>query len=238
VDLHIHTCLSPCAEKDMTPRVIAGRAAAAGLDLIGICDHNSAENALAVRAAGAREGVAVVGGMEVSSREEIHLLALFGDDRRMSGFQQVVYDHLPGRNDERAFGAQLVIDEDDGITGRNERLLIGATDLSVEDIVGAIHGMGGLAVASHVDREGFSITGQLGFIPEGLELDALELSAGAAPGAEAAIPGRRGLPVIRSSDAHRPEEVGRACTVMLMKRADFGEVVMALHGDGGRKVLG
>src|SRR5450756_872374 len=61
-DLHVHTCLSPCSGLDMSPREVVNAALQKGLDLIGICDHNSAENVRAVKNAGVRNGLMVLGG--------------------------------------------------------------------------------------------------------------------------------------------------------------------------------
>ena len=43
-DLHLHSCLSPCADDDMTPYNIAGMAMLLGLQLLALTDHNSAKN--------------------------------------------------------------------------------------------------------------------------------------------------------------------------------------------------
>ena len=48
-DLHMHSCLSPCAEDDMTPANIAGLAKLAGAELIAVTDHNAADNLPAVQ---------------------------------------------------------------------------------------------------------------------------------------------------------------------------------------------
>jgi hypothetical protein len=176
MDLHIHTCLSPCGESDMVPTRIVSRARQLGLDAIAVCDHNASENVHPVRAAGLAQGLAVFMGMEVTSREEIHVLALFGEDRGLELMQKLVESNLHGVNDEELFGPQYIVDERDYVSGVCERLLIGATDLSVEAVVEGIHRFGGLAVASHVDRGVYSVISQLGFIPPGLALDAIELS--------------------------------------------------------------
>ena len=136
-DLHVHTCLSPCSSLDMSPREVVNAALEKGLDLIGVCDHNSAENALAVKKAGSRNGLMVLGGMEVTSSEEAHLLVFFEDDDDLLGFQEFIYRHLAGTNDEHAFGMQVVADDEDGVTGFCDRLLIGATSLPAEAIVAA-----------------------------------------------------------------------------------------------------
>ncbi|MHC4426110.1 MAG: PHP domain-containing protein, partial [Planctomycetota bacterium] len=175
-DLHLHTCLSPCADAQMQATAIVKRAKKVGLDMIGICDHNSAENVAAVVKAGAREGLPVIAGIEITSSEEAHILGLFDTERDLMPLQDEVYENLSGENNEEACGPQTIVDEWDRVVGTNRRLLIGATALTVEQVVEAIHRRAGLAIASHVDRERFSLIGQLGFVPEGLSLDALEVS--------------------------------------------------------------
>src|SRR4030066_503517 len=76
-DLHIHTCLSPCTELDMAPKRILNTTKKKGIDIIAICDHNSSENSPAVLNAARKMHITVLPGMEVTSREEVHVLALF-----------------------------------------------------------------------------------------------------------------------------------------------------------------
>lgn len=229
-DLHVHTCLSPCAHNEMTPTAIVGQAKTRGLDMIGICDHNSAENVAAVAKAGHRASVSVIPGIEVTSREEVHVLGWFQTREALMRMQAVVYDHLPGENDPRAFGRQTVVDQWDRTTGINTNLLIGATTLTLEQVVGAIHDCGGLAVASHVDRPSFGLVGQLGFIPEGLELDALEVS----PRAPVKDWGR--FPLVTSSDAHCLEDIGQSCSRFLVQEGTVEEIGKAFRQEDGRRV--
>lgn len=139
--------------------------------MIAICDHNSAENVQAVIRAAEKVGLAVIGGMEITSREEVHVLGLFQEDLLLNAVQDVIYDNLQGENDPGIFGEQLVMDGQDRVIRRNRRLLIGATNLSLDEVVRIIHEFNGLAIASHVDRPSFSVLSQLGFIPEDLQLD-------------------------------------------------------------------
>jgi predicted metal-dependent phosphoesterase TrpH/anti-sigma regulatory factor (Ser/Thr protein kinase) len=214
----------------MKAAAIVKQAGLVGLDMIAICDHNSAENVSAVARAGAREGLAVIGGMEVTSQEEVHILALLGAEEPLMDLQDMIYKNLPGENDIEAFGPQTIVDEWDNEVGTNSKLLIGATTLTVEQIVDAIHERGGLAIASHVDRERFSLIGQLGFIPKGLELDAVEVSPRATS--------REGYdyPVVSSSDAHFLSDIGRSTTAFAVEEASFAELRKALRGEGGRRV--
>jgi len=214
----------------MTPGAVVRRAREAGLDMIGICDHNTGGNAAAVVRAGARAGLVVLPGMEVTSREEVHLLGLFAHEEELMNLHRIVQENLPGENDEETFGPQVLVDEEDRILGISTKLLIGATELSVEEIVDLIHRFGGLAIASHVDRPSFSLVGQLGLIPEGLALDAVEVSAAG-----------RGLtwdpyPTVTSSDAHVLSEVGKSPTVLLAEEPGFEELEKALRKENGRRV--
>ena len=174
-DLHIHTCLSPCGELDMTPKRIIDRALQRGLDIIAITDHNSAENVGVAMQVARAKGVTVLPAMEITSSEEVHVLALFESLEGVLQMQERVYENLPGGiNDERHWGQQVVVNENDEVLGFNKRLLIGATGITLSALVNEIHAAGGLAIASHVDRPYFSVISQLGFIPEDVKFDALE----------------------------------------------------------------
>ncbi len=240
-DLHIHTCLSPCAEAEMMPNAIVKAAKTKGLDVIGICDHNSAENVRALVRSAEGEALVVLGGLEVISREEVHVLGLFdssANDGGLQAMQRVVYENLPGENDLDAFGEQLVCGEDDSIVGRNTRLLVGGTTLTLEQVVKAIHDLDGVAIASHVDRERSGIVGQLGFVPEGLALDALELSRRAGGREQwGAIGLASGLPFVWFSDAHSLDGIGAASTSFEIESPCVDEIKKALRSQDGRRVV-
>ncbi|MEW5693728.1 MAG: PHP domain-containing protein [Candidatus Hydrogenedentota bacterium] len=232
-DLHLHTCLSPCAELEMSPRKIVNRAIETGMDIIGICDHNSCENVSAVRKCAQKTGLTVIRGIEVTSREEVHILALFDDDENMLYMQKIVYDNLSGENNEKLYGEQVVVNEFDEVVEFNRKLLIGATNLSVDDIVEKIHELNGLAIASHIDRQSFSIIGQLGFIPTNVKLDAVEVIATPKVYEYENLL----LPVIISSDAHRLDEIGQRFTQFYLKEPSFLEIKKSFLGEEGRRVV-
>ena len=238
-DLHVHTCLSPCGDFSMLPTLIIMKAKERNLDIIGICDHNTTENVMAVKKAGAMKGVTVIGGIEITSQEEVHILALFDNDADLVSIQNTVYEHLPGENDEDAFGEQLIVDEKDRILGINKKLLIGATTLMVEQIVEIVHKLGGTAIASHVDREAFGIIGQLGFIPEGLDIDGLEVSPlNSVKDVRARLPQVSNFPVVSFSDAHYLEDIGKRTTSFLIEEPSIEELGKAFRDVEGRKILG
>lgn len=238
VDLHVHTCLSPCADDEMSPLAIIRQAKKKGLDVIGICDHNSTKNVAAVRQAGQREGLAVIGGIEVCSEEEVHILGLFDEEKNLRDMQRLIDQNLHGENNPELFGQQCLCDEQDVVVGREAKLLIGATMLSVEEVVENIHRLGGLAVASHIDRDSFSLFSQLGFVPEGLQIDALEVSLRySVEEARNCFPQTRGYPLVHFSDAHRLEEIGIAFTTFTGDEFSVTELQKALLGEDGREVI-
>jgi hypothetical protein len=237
-DLHIHTCLSPCAELQMTPLAIVKTASERGLDIIGITDHNSAENVMATKRAAKDRGITVLAGIEITSAEEVHILAFFDNIENLMKLQDIVYENLmPGENDPERFGDQIVVNENDEVMGFNKRLLIAATTLSAHSVVNLIHSLGGLSIASHVDREAFSIISQLGFIPEDLKFDALEMSPAIdRTRAETLFKDYRSFAWISSSDAHYLKDINKRNTSLFLEAPTIKEIASALKNIGGRKV--
>jgi len=222
----------------MYPRALVEKAADERLDVIAVCDHNSSENTEYVIRAASKYGIKVIPGMEISSSEEVHITALFESTENLYKIQHLVYNSLPGSNREEIFGCQAIVNDLDEVEGFNEKLLIGATTRPLEEWVKAVHDLGGLAVASHIDRESFSIISQLGFIPPDLRLDALEISPlTGIPEARKEFPELYRMPFITSSDAHFIKDIGKAFTMVRMHHASLGELKLALAGLEGRRVL-
>jgi len=237
-DLHIHSCLSPCGGEEMKPQAVVDRAMTVGLDMIAICDHNSAENLAAFIEAGKKEGLAVLPGMEVASREEIHLLAIFNRTEDCLTLQSWVYQHLLGKNEEDIFGPQILVNEQSETIGHNDKMLIGATLLPFEQIVSFVGTLQGVAIASHIDRQAFSLLGQLGFIPEGVSLDGLEISPRTSlEKARSQFRSYQDFAFVRFSDAHSLEEIGKASTRFLLEERTSAEIKMALHSQEGRRIV-
>ena len=237
-DLHMHSCLSPCSDWTMSPKKIIQKSREVGLDLIALCDHNSAENAGAAMREGNKQGLPVLPGLEICSREEVHILALFEALDPALEMQAYVYANLPGENNSEVFGFQVIANEEDEVMGENPRLLIGATRLGLHDIVEKTHVLGGISLASHVDRPAYGIINQLGFIPEDLNLDGLEVSSRIKL-AEAAqtIPGIGNYSCVTASDAHYPNDIGKAFTVFQLAGPTLAEIRLALAKKDGRRIL-
>jgi len=216
----------------MTPRRIINAAVAKGLQIIAIADHNSAENTAVAITTGMNYGITVLPAMELTSQEEVHVLALFDSLKNIFAMQEIIYDSLQsGVNDKTGLGYQLVVNEMDEILAYNKRLLLGATALSLGDLVRDIHSFGGMAVASHIDRQHFSVISQLGFIPDDVVFDALEISyAMGAHEAKSQFICYNGIPWVTSSDAHRLEDIGRKYTTFLLNEPSFDEISLAFKG--------
>jgi 3',5'-nucleoside bisphosphate phosphatase len=177
IDLHIHSALSPCSHHDMTPNNIINMADLKGLDFIAITDHNTAENLQVFMTCAEGKNVLVIPGMEIETREEVHLICLFKKLEGALKMQTIVYSALPDiPNREDIFGQQLIMDSEDNVVGNIGKLLISATSLSIDDVVLTVRDLDGIVIPAHIDRESYSIVSNLGLIPPYLGFNYLELS--------------------------------------------------------------
>lgn len=222
IDLHVHSCLSPCGDLEMSPKLIAREARACGLGAVALCDHNSALNCPAFRSACLAEGLLGIYGLEMTTREELHVLCLFAQAEAALELGDLVYARLvSGPYDAERFGDQVYVDENEVILGSVEKHLIGAVDLSLAEAAAETARRGGIFVPAHIDRSTFSVSSQLGFLPDG-SYDAVEITR---PGAVASA---RGYPAIASSDAHFPGDIGIRHTVVEVEELSFEAIRDAL----------
>ena len=223
----------------MSPRNIVAQASRLGLDFIAVCDHNSAENVFAVRKAAELVGIEVLGGMEITTEEEVHVLAWFDkyQDDQLLSLQRIVYENLARIGQWKDIREQVVANELDEVVGFNTRPLVSATSLSVETTVEIIHSLHGAAIAAHIDREGFGILGQLGFIPAGLPLDAVEISLRTSY-REAREKFRVPYPFTTSSDAHFLEDIGRASMIFRLSSATIEAIKECLASGERARCVG
>jgi hypothetical protein len=232
-DLHVHTCLSPCADEEMSPQSIVRTAIEASVDIIAVTDHNSGKNVSAVMAAAADLPLTVIPGVEVQSREEVHLLSFFGSVKVLEEWDAFIYQHLPDvRNDPEIFGYQPIVDKEGYVLRFEEKLLINSLDLSVEEVVTGIGDRGGICIPAHVDREAFSMINQLGYIPPELPIAAVEITG--SQGGE--VP--EGYAVVTASDAHFLRDIGSRRTLFLLEAPTVAEIQEGLRGEEGRRITG
>ena len=237
-DLHIHTVLSPCGSLEMSPELIVNEAIVKGLDMIAITDHNSTRQCKAVIDAGMDRGLKVIGGVELNTREEVHCLALFEDIETLDVFQTYLDDFLPDiPNDPGMFGHQVWVNRKEEIEGEEPRLLLSGLEQSIEDVERKVHSLNGIFIPAHVDRPMYGIFFQLGFIPDTLHCDALEVSSRARPSFFESTKIRDNYPIISNSDAHDLSMIGNSFTTFLMETPTFIELKRAIKGEEGRKTL-
>ena len=221
-DLHIHSCLSPCANLEMSPSEIVTRAVAAGIDGIALTDHQSARNTPAIAECARRAGLKCLFGMEVQTAEEVHTVALFDTTEQALALTDWVYAAMPKRvNDPETFGDQPVVTWDDDIVEMEWRILAMGCRRTIPETAAKVHELDGLYIAAHIDRPNFSVISALGAIPEpppttncqqptAKYFDAVELSRTADESLW--LPKAAGYAVIRSSDAHNLDDVVRVWT--------------------------
>ena len=226
-DLHIHSCLSPCGDMLMTPNNIVGMAFIKQLDAIAVCDHNTAENLPAVKEAADMMGVLLLPGMELTTREEAHMLCYFPDVDSCLAFSRVVHEHLPPiPNRPEFFGRQVRMNGQDEEIGEEEKLLISALDWSFEECEKQIHMHGGLCVPAHINRGSNGVLNALGFLPGGVKYDALEIS----DSAKMPEMDLSGVRILRSSDAHYLENILEPTFTMEVREKSVRSLFEAIAG--------
>ena len=232
-DMHIHSVLSPCGDIDMSPSAIVETAKARGMDIIGLTDHNSTLNADVTRRLGEKVGLHVLMGAEVTTKEEVHCLAFMPTTEKLAEFQAFLDSRVVFfENDPDKFGYQLVVDEEENITGEVSHLLINALDLPMLELQQEVYRMGGIFIPAHIDRPTFSLSSQLGFVPSGLRFHAMELSYYCKRDGYRFLethPWFSDLNFIQSSDAHFVPDIAKINSVLEMPFFSFDNFRDALR---------
>lgn len=206
IDFHIHSCLSPCASLEMSPRAIVSQAKKAGLDCIALSDHCCAENLPAFHEACHELGMPCLYGIEATTMEDVHVLCLFDQLKPALDFGEAIYASLQDfPNDPDRFGDQPIVTVDGEITGFAEKLLIGSTDLSFFDLVPMVLKANALCIPAHIDRSCYGALAHLGFLPD-LPYSAVGIVGSSVPKQA------RPWPVVRFSDSHQLNHLGRRFT--------------------------
>lgn len=210
-DLHIHSCLSPCADNDMTPANIAGMASLCGLGIVALTDHNSTKNCRAFFAAAKKYGIVAVAGMEMTTAEEVHVVILFPTLESAEEFDREYQNYrLLYRNKTEIFGDQLIVDENDNVVGVEENLLINASTLSIDDAAKMAEKYGAAIFPAHIDREENGIISMLGALPESPFFPTVELNDVAKKDEYVNQYALGGRLILTDSDAHHLWQINEA----------------------------
>lgn len=165
-DLHVHSCLSPCGDDDMTPCNIAGMAHLNGLELVALTDHNAARNCPAFFAACEEYGIIPVGGMELTTMEDIHVVCLFETLEAALAFDTAIQPYrMQVRNRRGIYGEQRILNERDEVIGEEPWFLPAATSLDLEAAAKLVDSYGGACYPAHIDREANGLLAVLGAFP-------------------------------------------------------------------------
>jgi PHP family Zn ribbon phosphoesterase len=220
----------------MSPSNIIEKALAMELDVIAITDHNMTENSFYVQELGRKRGIAVLAGMELQTIEEIHMLALFDRYSTALEFQETMYKLLPDvANNVDFYGDQVVVDERNEIIRAEQRLLLNSVQISIDDAAALVKQLNGIAIPSHIDSPTFSIISQLGYIPEHIAFDALEIRRLEKSDEFSPFIMRKNLPFVTFSDAHYLNEIGRRTTTLEMEEASCSAVADSMKMLGLRQ---
>lgn len=175
-DLHIHSCLSPCGHEDMTPNNIVNMAYIKGLDAIAVTDHNTCAHVRVVSEIAKPLGLVVVPGMEVQTREEVHVLCYFPTVDAVEAFDVALSQWKTSiKNNIKAFGQQTIMNSEDTVVGEVEIALIMSVDITINDLVDLVNQYEGVVVPAHVNKSSNSILMNLGFIPIDLNITTIEI---------------------------------------------------------------
>lgn len=233
IDLHIHSVLSPCSTWDMSPLKIISRAKEVNLDMISITDHNSLRNFPAFYEAGKKSGIMVLPGIEVQTKEEVHLLVYFKSYIEGLRFEVNLRKNSPLVYDsEDVIKPQLLVDEFDMVKSVEKRFLLISTNLSLEETIKIARRYETLIILAHINRSSFSIFSQLGFIPKGLDVDGVELSLKGK--LKINIP--ENLNQVLFSDAHSLEEIQPNLTTVFLRDLNWDELKTLFKSSNCRNI--
>ena len=181
-DLHIHSALSPCGDDTMTINNIFNMAYIKGLELIAITDHNSLKQQFYLEEIINHDilkgKIDYIHGVELQSKEEIHILAYFRKNTDLDTIQKWIDKHLTKvDNQPDYYGNQHIFNANDEIIDTENILLISSLDLDVYEIVDNIHRFNGVAILAHVMAKKYGIFEVYHDIPIDLNYDGIEVTS-------------------------------------------------------------
>ena len=221
----------------MIPPLIVQEALERHIDIIAITDHNASANVHAVQKAADGTGLTVLPGMEVQSHEDVHLLCLFASLTDLEAWQHQVDLSLPDElNPADHLGEQFVVDEHGEFIRSEARLLLTATEFSIEEIIEHVNNLSGIVIPAHVDRTAYGLFPTLGFLADWWHFPALEISRHIKPEIlREKFPTSKNHPLIQSGDVHRLDEF-LGTTSFELEAPTLQEIRKALLGEGQRNV--
>lgn len=224
-DLHLHSCLSPCGDGDMTPANLAGMCTLAGLDVVALTDHNSCGNCAAFGRAAAKHGLLAIPGMELCTKEEVHVVCLFPELEQADAFSAHVRKLLPPiLNDREMFGPQVLMDSEDRVLGEETCLLAGAADIPLYSVHDLVKSFGGFSYPAHIDRQSNSLLSQMGFWDPDMKFPLAEVSRNC-PKDLFERRDLRGLRHISACDAHYLHQIPDAYQYMEVSEKSVNSVL-------------
>lgn len=231
-DFHIHSCLSPCGDEEMTPHDLVQMAAILGLNAIALTDHNSCANCPAAAKVAADAGLVFLPGMELCTAEEAHIVCLFPTLEKAMAFDRYIAGTLPPvKNRPDIFGEQVICNAQDERIGTVDVLLTTASSVSVDDVVALVRSFGGAAFPAHIDRPSYSITAALGDLPL-VGFTAVEITArGDVDDLRARYREIGDKPLLLSSDAHRLDDINEAVAYLELPENTPEAIIAALNGE-------
>lgn len=231
-DLHVHSCLSPCGDNDMTPNNLVQMALLSGCQILAITDHNTCRNAPAAMEAGERNGLLVIPGMELCTSEEAHVVCLFETLEGALDFDRYVYENMPHvPNRPEIFGEQRILNGEDEQIGAEENLLLVSSFISVDQVVSLTGQYGGVAFPAHVNRDSYSVIASLGAIPPEAGFTAAEVTCDCDLNAFQRLhPELEGLIIFRDSDSHYLETLAGDPWTLSLSEKSIQAVLNAVRG--------
>jgi hypothetical protein len=223
----------------MTPNEVLKKVISLGIDAFSITDHNSGFNCAAFDSACEGRGVLFIPGIELQSAEEIHLLGYFPDVKTLKDFDAAIVE--PGlmqgmKNDPQRFGNQIKLNRSGGVLGEDDSMLSMPLNLSVEKLVEEVHNFNGIAVAAHIDR-GFSVLSQLGFIPQQLKLDAVEIrNLSKIQDVQSKHLKASNISIISSSDTHHLDLMSKPSMKLWLDSAEINSCLKCIKGEGPGRI--
>ena len=230
-DLHMHSCLSPCGDMDMTPGNIVGMAMIKELDVIALTDHNTVKNCPSFLNIAKQYGIIAIPGMELTTMEEVHVVCLFEDLKKAMAFNEEVYGKLQKvANCPEIFGQQVIMNDEDEPVGIEENLLINATDIGFDDVWELVNRYDGVMIPAHIDKKSNSLLANLGFIPEDSKFTCVEVkNMDNWHRLKREHPYLEKCNVITSSDAHYLENINEPINYLTVREKSVRGVLDAIR---------